>query len=67
MPTTLVPPESERDDSDQCVGGLADERDVDHPTITNAEIEGGRPLANVVSCPVSGSTREILPAKPSVT
>src|SRR5262245_56085607 len=30
-------------------------------------IEGGRPLANVVTCPVLGSTREILPAAPSVT
>ena len=30
-------------------------------------IEGGRPLANVVTCPVFGSTREILPAAPSVT
>jgi hypothetical protein len=30
-------------------------------------IAGGRPLANVVTSPVSGSTREILPAAPSVT
>src|SRR2546430_17053969 len=30
-------------------------------------IAGGRPLANVVFSPVSGSTREILPAAPSVT
>ncbi len=30
-------------------------------------IAGGRPLANVVFSPVCGSTREILPAAPSVT
>src|SRR5437773_4619418 len=30
-------------------------------------IAGGRPLANVVLSPVCGSTREILPAAPSVT
>src|SRR5690348_1629334 len=30
-------------------------------------MKGGRPLANVVTCPVFGSTREILPAAPSVT
>src|SRR5581483_8064386 len=32
------------DASDQCVSGLADKRDVDHPTITNAE-ESGRQTA----------------------
>src|SRR5688572_648246 len=30
-------------------------------------MNGGRPLANGVTCPVFGSTREILPAAPSVT
>ena len=30
-------------------------------------IDFGRPLANVVTAPVRGSTREILPAAPSVT
>ena len=30
-------------------------------------IDAGRPLANVVMSPVFGSTREILPAAPSVT
>src|SRR5688572_28428102 len=30
-------------------------------------IEGGRPVAYVVTCPLFGSTREILPAAPSVT
>src|SRR5437773_5444793 len=30
-------------------------------------IAGGRPLANVVFCPVCGSTRQIWPAAPSVT
>src|SRR6185436_9690058 len=30
-------------------------------------MKGGRPLANVVTCPVFGSTRDTLPAAPSVT
>ena len=44
MPTTSGAAGVRADASDQCVGGLADERDVDHPTITNAE-ESGRQTA----------------------
>src|SRR5687767_9322837 len=33
----------------------------------NPMIDWGRPLANVVTSPVSGSTREIRPTAPSVT
>src|ERR1700692_1352369 len=37
------------------------------PPMPTAGIAFGRPLAKVVSSPVCGSTREILPAAPSVT
>src|SRR5262245_2759439 len=37
------------------------------PPIPTAGIIFGRPLANVVTSPVCGSTREIRPAAPSVT
>src|SRR6266446_945355 len=58
------------DEGDQRVRDVVDERDVDRPTDDRPPmlmIAVGRPLANVVTSPVSGSTREILPTAPSVT
>ena len=65
MPSTALPPTSGRVTSTYAV--LPINATSIAPPMPTAGIAFGRPLAKVVRSPVCGSTREILPAAPSVT
>jgi hypothetical protein len=70
MPSTLLPPTSGLTRVTSAYATLSMKATSIGPPMLKPPmlmIAGGRPLANVVFSPVWGSTREILPAAPSVT
>src|SRR5205809_2731842 len=67
MPSTSLPPTSGLTRVTSAYAVLPMNATSIAPPMPMAGFDFGRPLANVVISPVSGSTREILPAAPSVT
>src|SRR5262245_33240333 len=67
MPTMLLPPTSGPTSVTSAYAVLPMNATSTTPPKGNPTIRFGKPLANVVISPVSGSTREILPAWASVT
>src|SRR5688500_5124027 len=65
MPTTSLPPTSGPTRVTSAYAVLPMNATSAAPPMPNSRVD--RPLANVVTSPVFGSTREILPAQPSVT
>src|SRR5206468_12746465 len=67
MPSTSLPPTSGLTRVTSAYAVLPMNATSIAPPMPMAGFDFGRPLANVVISPVCGSTREILPAAPSVT